>query len=125
MPTRTALYGKNASKGGLFTIEDMGLSTGNRFFVDSGATTTGGDTAGHGTSPDAPFLTLDYALSSDVCTASNGDIIYVMPGHAEAIISAADIACDLAGVKIIGLGEGSDKPTFTFTTCSTCGSSGR
>lgn len=57
------------------------------------------------------FSTIDAAISA--CTANAGDVIYVMPGHIEAVTSTS-IACDIAGVTIIGLGSGSLKPTLTF-----------
>lgn len=57
------------------------------------------------------YSTIDAAVSS--CVASRGDIIYVMPGHTEAVTSSS-IALDVAGVSIIGLGSGSLKPTLTF-----------
>lgn len=57
------------------------------------------------------FATIDAAISA--CTASAGDVIYVLPGHTEAV-TATSIACDIAGVSIIGLGSGSLKPTLTF-----------
>jgi len=57
------------------------------------------------------FTTIDAAISE--CTASAGDVIYVMPGHTETV-TATSIALDVAGVTIIGLGNGSDRPTFTF-----------
>lgn len=112
---RTGLFGKTASPGGLFTIEDMGLSTGNRFFVNSGAAGVG-STAGFGKSPDSPLASLALAFSLDILTPNNGDIVYLMPGHTENVIAAATIACDIAGVRVVGLGEGSSKPTITFTT---------
>ena len=95
-------------------IEDQSLTTGNRFFVDSGATTTGGTTSGFGMSPDKPFTTLDSAIGN--CTANSGDIVYVMPGHAETIVADSGVDIDQAGLTIIGLGHGGDRPTFTFTT---------
>ncbi len=58
-----------------------------------------------------PFLTLDYAIGR--CTASRGDIIMIMPGHIEAV-TASSIAIDVAGVAIIGLGEGRNRPLFNF-----------
>lgn len=57
------------------------------------------------------FSTIDAAISA--CTASAGDMILVMPGHTEAVTSTS-INCDVAGVSIIGLGVGSNKPTLTF-----------
>jgi hypothetical protein len=82
--------------------------------VDSGV---GVDAAGYGQNPDAPCATLDYAVG--LCTANNGDVIYVMPGHAETIIADSGVDIDVAGVKVIGLGWGADRPTFTFTTAVT------
>ena len=113
--TRTALYGKNASPGGLFTIEDMSLSTGARFFVDAGASGVG-STASFGKSPDAPLASWALAYSLDILTANNGDIVYLMPGHAETVTAAAGIACDIPGVRVIALGQGSSRPTITLDT---------
>lgn len=65
-----------------------------------------------------PFATVDYAIGQ--CTASRGDIIVVMPGHTETISAASGVDLDVAGVAIVGLGEGSLRPTFNFTaTAST------
>ncbi len=58
-----------------------------------------------------PFSSLDYAIGR--CTANRGDIIMVMPGHIEAI-TAGSIAIDVAGVAIIGLGEGDLRPILNF-----------
>lgn len=58
-----------------------------------------------------PFLTLDYAIGR--CTAGRGDIIMIMPGHVEAV-TATSIAMDVAGVAIVGLGEGDNRPLFNF-----------
>ena len=64
-----------------------------------------------------PFSTIDYAIGR--CTASRGDIIMVMPGHAETIDAATDIVMDVAGIAIVGLGTGSSRPTLTFSTADT------
>jgi len=55
-----------------------------------------------------PFSTIDYAIGK--CTASRGDVIYVMPGHSETITTDGGIAVDVAGVSIIGLGNGTLRP---------------
>lgn len=60
----------------------------------------------------APFSTLDYAIGR--CTASRGDVIMIKPGHAEAL-SATSVAVDVAGIAIVGLGQGSTRPTFNAT----------
>ncbi|HYE77546.1 MAG TPA: hypothetical protein VEI97_06145 [bacterium] len=86
---------------------------GNIFFVCS-ATAGATDASGYGLTPELPFATLDYAIGQ--CTASNSDFIYVLPGHAEThSASGTAIAFDVAGVTVIGVGEGADRPTFTFT----------
>lgn len=58
--------------------------------------------------------TLDAAVG--FCTANAGDVIFVMPGHTETISSAGLIDLDVAGISVIGLGNGRDKPTINFTT---------
>lgn len=62
---------------------------------------------------DRPWATIDYAIGR--CTANKGDIIVVLPGHTETISGAGSIACDVAGVAIMGLGAGSNRPTLNFT----------
>ncbi len=111
---RTSLFSRK-QPGGVWTIEDLLEHPGNIWFVDSGATGAS-NAAGYGLSPDQPFATLDYAIGK--CTASNGDTIYVMPGHAENLTAADSIDCDVAGVNIVGLGWGSLKPTFSTTAAA-------
>ncbi len=81
---------------------------GKTFFVDNTHAQTG-DSASQGRHLETPFATLDYAIGQ--CTASKGDVIYVMPGHAETITSA--VTLDVAGVSVIGLGIGRNRPAFT------------
>jgi len=107
--------------GGLssFGIPVMGsgfipTTTGKYFFVDSNT----GSNSNDGRSPDSPLATIDYAIG--LCTANKGDVIVVMPGHAETISAAGGITADVAGISIIGLGVGSNKPTIRFSaTAST------
>ncbi len=108
MSNRTPLFSRKQS-GGMFAIEDTSVTTGARWFVHSG---TGTDAAGYGQNPDAPCATLDYAIG--LATASAGDIIYVMPGHNETLIAATSCVVDKIGLSIIGLGRGSNRPTFDF-----------
>ena len=69
------------------------------------------------------FATIDAAINA--CTANASDNIVVMPGHTETVASAGAITADVAGVSIIGLGNGADKPTLTFSdTASTVAISG-
>jgi calcineurin-like phosphoesterase len=64
-----------------------------------------------------PFATVAYAISQ--CTANRGDVIMVKAGHAETISDATTFAANIAGVAVIGLGAGTLRPTFTFSTANT------
>lgn len=86
---------------------------GNIFWVDSGI----GSNGNSGKLPTQPFATIDYAVGR--CTASNGDIIMVSPGHAETVSAAGGLALDVAGITIIGLGAGANQPTVTLDTADT------
>ncbi len=100
--------------GGFFAVTDRQFfPSGTVFWVDSN---TGTDGAGYGRNPDAPLATLDYAIG--LCTANKGDVIFLMPGHAEALTGATSLTMDVAGVTVIGLGSGSLRPTFTLTTAT-------
>lgn len=60
------------------------------------------------------YTTLNAALAQ--CRSGAGDVVIALPGHAENIASANAITSSLvAGTKIIGLGSGADRPTFTWT----------
>ena len=91
------------------------LTTGNVFFVDSGASLAA-DVTANGLGPLTPFATLDYAVGR--ITANNGDVIFVMSGHAETLTADSGVDVDVAGVTVIGLGHGADRPTFNFTTAT-------
>ena len=108
MGNRTALFSRK-QPGGVFTIDDLKEHPGDIFFVDSGSGTDG---AGYGKDPDSPFDSIDYAVGQ--CTANQGDVIYVMPGHAETV-TAGSIDLDVQGISVIGLGIGDDRPTLTFS----------
>ena len=93
--------------GGMYGVMNAAAQTGGSiFFVDSN---TGTDGAGYGQNPSSPVATIDYAIG--LCTANKGDIIYVMPQHAETVTAA--ITADIAGISIIGMGEGRNRPTVT------------
>lgn len=83
------------------------FTTGNVFYVSS----TKGADGNLGTDPNYPKATVDAAIGA--CTANNGDIIVLMPGHAETV-TATSIALDVAGVSVVGLGTGLKRPTFTY-----------
>ncbi len=64
-----------------------------------------------------PYSTLAYAVSQ--AKAGRGDIIMLMPGHAEAVSSSTALTLNIAGVAIVGLGSGDLRPTITLDTANT------
>lgn len=80
-------------------------TTGQVYFVHSGIGAAGND----GLTPDTPLATIASALEK--CAASQGDLVLVMPGHAETLTTP--ITCSRAGVTIFGLGEGTARPELT------------
>lgn len=61
-----------------------------------------------------PYSTIDAAVGA--CQASKGDIIMVKAGHVETVVAAAGLALDVAGISVIGLGNGTNRPKINFTT---------
>lgn len=62
------------------------------------------------------YTTLNAALA--VCRSGKGDIVMVLPGHAENVSSADQMSNLVSGTRIIGMGTGSLRPTFTWTTAT-------
>lgn len=83
-------------------------ASGNYIFVSS---STGAD--GNPGTYDLPMRTLDAAIGR--CVANTGYVIALMPGHAETVAAASGITLDVAGVTVVGMGEGASRPTFTFS----------
>jgi len=82
-----------------------------KVYVDS--TSAAASDSNAGTDPAAPLATLDAAFG--VSGLAAGDIIYVMPGHAETYsTTGAKVTLDVAGVYVVGVGTGASRPTFTF-----------
>lgn len=86
----------NAYSKGVLWVDSNGAQTGNGTFQ-------------------RPFLTIDAAINH----AAAGDIIAVKEGHSETVTAAAGIDADVAGISIIGLGNGRRRPTVNFTTATT------
>jgi hypothetical protein len=86
--------------------------TGNFFYVDSntGSSTYTGLDWVH------PKATLDSAVA--LCTANNGDVIFVASGHSEALSGADGVDLDVAGITVVGLGNGSDRPKFVYSNAA-------
>lgn len=97
-------------------LADARFAPGNVWFVQS-THANAGDSAGKGQTPEAPFATLDYAVGQ--CEASIGDTIILLPGHAETITASVTLTLDVAGIVVIGIGEGPLKPTITLGTDTT------
>lgn len=110
--SRSGLFFKKTA-GGLPIMQDAKSSTGNIFFVDA-STLQGGTTAGFGTHPDQAITTWDASVA--LCTANQGDRVYILAGHTETINAAGFITLDIAGVEYVGLGSGNARPTFTIST---------
>ena len=108
--SRTPLYVRK-QPGGMFDIANITTTPGDIYFVDS-TNAAASDTAGFGQNPDAPVATIDYAIG--LATASQGDVIYVMPGHNEALTLVTDFVVDKIGLSIIGLGRGMNRPIIDY-----------
>lgn len=76
-----------------------------------------GSSSGPGWTPHNAFATIDQAISA--CKANNGDVVMVLPTHVETITAASGIDLDVAGVTVIGLGQGTERPTVTLGTATT------
>lgn len=101
-------YGTYKTSG--IPIRDQVATTGSAFYVDS---TTGNDVPEQGSNPNRPFATVDYAVGK--CTANKGDVIYVMPNHVETLAAAGQLFdIDVAGVSVIGIGNGTNVPEFNL-----------
>ena len=89
-----------------------GMPSAGVYFVNS---VTGADAAGRGTR-EAPLATWDYAYTTadGYADPSVGDIIVLMAGHAQTLSAAGAVAIDVAGVEVVGLGQGANVPTITF-----------
>lgn len=80
------------------------VGRGKTYYVDSAIDAVGGE------NPDEAVGTLDEAFA--LCTANQGDTIVVMPNHSETVTGAGGITADVAGVTVIGLGVGNQRPRF-------------
>lgn len=117
MKTRsTFLQTRTNENTGPIVLAEAGQFSGNTWFVQS-TNSNAGDSSGKGQTPDTPFATIDYAIGQ--CTASQGDRIIVLPGHAESVTASATLTFDVAGIEVIGIGVGALRPTVTLDTDTT------
>lgn len=87
-----------------------GVAQGNTYYVSSVL----GNDANNGRTPFQPVATLGHAVA--LCTANQGDMIYVLPGHVETVNVAAFITFSVAGITIQCIGDGGVRPTFTWAS---------
>lgn len=80
------------------------------YFVNSNTTTPSGSRDGK--SWDGALTTIAAAVA--LCVAD--DRILVAPGHVETITAAAGLVLSVAGVSVIGFGNGNRRPQVDFTT---------
>lgn len=85
------------------------VTSGSYFFVSS----VSGNVGNSGKTPQAALATVQSAISK--CTAAKGDVIVLLPGHAETV-TATNFLINKSGVSIVGLGTGALRPTFTFSS---------
>lgn len=107
MSVWSAIFGRRQA-GGPLVLDNAAAHPGSVFWVHSG---TGTDAVGFGHEPGAPTATIAYAIA--LCAANNGDVVYVRPGHNEGF-GNAQLAVNVAGISIIGLGRGSARPRIDF-----------
>lgn len=101
-------YGAPAGDFGVFS--PFGVA----YFVDIGHANANADNTGK--NPARPMLTLLQAIN--LSTASQGDVVMLAAGHAEASAAATGILTNKAGVTTIGMGRGADRATFTLTNAA-------
>ena len=89
------------------------VGLGSLFYVDA----TNGDDTFDGKSWKKAKATIDAAIG--LCTANKGDRILVAPWHAETIASATGCVMDIAGVSLLGICQGNQRPTLTLDTATT------
>ncbi len=85
----------------------LGIVSGSAFYVSSVV-----GVAGNPGSKEFPVATVEQAIA--LCTESRGDTIFVMEGHNEGAGDAQIFDADLAGISIIGLGRGNQRPIFDY-----------
>lgn len=62
------------------------------------------------------YATLNEGLAQ--ARAGAGDVVFVLPGHAENVATADQMSALVAGTRIVGGGHGSLRPTFTWTAAA-------
>ena len=118
----TGIYTNTAFPGGFqggltlfgapLTLPGDGLPASTKYLFVSSVLGATGNTGAY----DSPLNSVDRAM--DYCVANQNYIIVCLPGHAETLTAAGGITMDVAGVTVVGLGNGNDRPRFTFGTAT-------
>jgi len=98
------MYGTSSATKPLSDFQLQNVGNGDVYYVHD----TDGDDARNGKAPRTCLATEDEAI--DRCTANQGDTVYLLPGHE--VTDGFD--ADVAGITIIGMGEGADMPEITY-----------
>lgn len=94
----------------------LSVTGGYVFYVGNAAQLSSISDAGPGVAGRC-YSTVSAALGQ--CVSGRGDVIYVLPGYSESIATAdAWSALAATDVSIIGMGRGTNRPTFTWTTAT-------
>lgn len=109
MPAITAFPG-GVSSFGVPVLPTMPGVSGNVVFLCNRSNSL----AGYG-SYEQPYTTLAAACASPKLRANSGDAIIVLPGHSESIATSTALASLVAGVTILGIGNGGATPSFRLT----------
>ena len=92
---------------------------GKTFWVGNNATVLTGEATASDSAKGSflhPLATIDAAVG--LCKANRGDKIMVRPNHTETISAASSLDLDVAGISVIGLGNGSNRPRLDFTAAA-------
>lgn len=97
------------------------LHVGGRSLIVGSSTVPGRETTQRIFGPDTFghfrfYNTLALAVAA---AQASRDTIYVMAGHTETISSATALSLSVAGIQVVGMGVGSQRPTFTLDTATT------
>lgn len=113
-----SLYGIDTELGPMFNLQPvtslfgtLPRGYGRDYYVDS----VTGHSGSSGKSPSQALATIAQAYAK--CRANKGDRVIVLEGHTETI--SASTAFATAGVTVIGLGVGRNRPTITLDTANT------
>ena len=96
---------------GIRNVPSIVTNSGRNIWVDSNGAGTGSQAQRRGTFQ-RPYATVALALTG----LQTYDTIWVKAGHTESITAAGTWTLNKAGARIIGIGNGDNRPQITFST---------